>query len=76
MQQQRIFDASWYVVKIHLESKKRFVGVIETLFPGITQVKSDFSIVKFTKDNFQISLTELLLKDILHSNQYAMLALL
>ena len=70
------FDASWYVVKVRFESKKRFVGGIESIFPGTAQAKSDFSIVNIEKDNFQISLTDMLLEGILHSKQYAVLALL
>ena len=70
------FDACWYVVKVRFESKNYFVGGIESIFTGTAQAKSDFSIVNIEKDNFQISLTDMLLEGILPCKQYAMLALL
>ena len=63
-------------VKGRFDSLKHFVGGITSVFPGTAQVESNFSIIKIEKDNFQIFLTDLSIKGILCSKQYAMLAFL
>lgn len=46
------FAEGWSVVKGRFESLHRFVGGIASVFPGTSQVESDFSIVKAEKDIF------------------------
>ena len=71
-----LLDASWSIVKGRFDSLKRFVEGIASIFLGISQVEIECSIINIEKDNFRSYLTELLLKVILHSKQYAMLVLL
>ena len=40
-----------------------------SVFPGTSQVESDFSIIKIEKDDFRIFLTDLSIKGILCSKQ-------
>ena len=70
------FDAGWSILKGRFESLKRFVGMIASVFPGMAQVESKFSIVDIGKDDFRRSLTDLLFEGIIHSRQYAILSLI
>jgi hypothetical protein len=49
---------------------ERFVGGLETIFPGTSTVASDFSVVKYEKNTNRLSLTNASLKGILHAKQY------
>ena len=52
------FDESWGVVKDRFKHLQRFCGRVATVFPGTSQVESDFSILKNEKDGFAtVSLT-------------------
>ena len=46
------FADGWSMVKGRFESLHRFVGGIMSMLPGISQVESNFSIVKAEKDIF------------------------
>jgi hypothetical protein len=49
---------------------ERFVGGLATIFPGISTVESDFSVVKYEKNKDRMSLTEASLEGTLHAKQY------
>ena len=51
-----------------------FCGGIASAFPGTATVEADFSIVKWEKDEFRMSLTNFSLEGILHSKQFEKLA--
>jgi hypothetical protein len=50
-----------------------FCGGLATAFPGTSSVESDFSIVKWEKDDCQIGLTNFSLEGILHAKQFTRL---
>lgn len=47
-----------------------FCGGIATAFPGTSTVESDFSVVKFEKDEYRSALTDFSLEGILHCKQF------
>ena len=49
---------------------KLFCGGLATAFPGTSTVESDFSVVKWEKDDCRIALTDFVLKGILHAKQF------
>ena len=51
-----------------------FCGGIASAFPGTSTVESDFSIVKYEKDEYRMSLTDFSLEGILHSKQFEKLS--
>ena len=67
------FDQGWGIVKGRFEALQRFCGGLASVFPGTSQVESDFSIVKGEKTMFKHALTDLSLEGILHSKQMEML---
>lgn len=68
------FDDGWSIVKGRFEALQCFAGGIATVFPGTSQVESDFSIVKAEKDDFRTAITDLSLEGVLHSKQFSKLA--
>ena len=48
-------------------------GVLAIVFPGTATVESDFSIVKYARNDFWTSLTDFLLEGILHAKQLRLL---
>jgi hypothetical protein len=47
-----------------------FFGGLATVFPGTATVEADFSELKWTKDDFSVSLSGFSLEAKLHSRQY------
>ncbi|RQM12400.1 hypothetical protein DD237_000991 [Peronospora effusa] len=56
------FDESWGGVKGRYKYLQRFCGEVATVFPGSSQVKSDFSILKL-KNSFRNSIANLSLEE-------------
>ena len=48
----------------------RFCGGVASVFPGTSQIESDFSIVKGKKTMFKKALVDLSLEGILHAKQF------
>ena len=46
------------------------------MFPGTSQVESDFSILKNEEEGFRNSITDLSLEEVLHCKQMKMLSLI
>jgi hypothetical protein len=70
------FDEAWAVVKGRFKFLLRFCGGLASIFPGTSQVESDFCIVKGEKNVYRQSLTDLSLEGVLHSKQFDMLKVL
>ena len=49
---------------------KLFCGGLATAFPGTSTVESDFSVVKWEKDDCRIALRDFSLEGILHAKQF------
>jgi hypothetical protein len=50
-----------------------FCGVLATIFPGTSTVESDFSILRWEKDNFSKSLSDFGLEGVMQSKQWTFL---
>ena len=64
------FDEAWSIVKGRFKYLLRFCGGVASVFPGTSQVESDFSIVKGEKTMFKKTLVDLSLEGILHAKQF------
>ena len=64
------FEQGWGYVQERFEHLKTFCGGLATAFPGTSTVESDFSIVKWEKDDCRIGLTDFSLEGILHAKQF------
>ena len=64
------FNASWSILNGRFRKLEQFCGGLASVFPGTAQVESDFSIVKYKKDEHWACLTDLSLEGILHSKEY------
>jgi hypothetical protein len=67
------FDSGWMIVKDRFKFLQRFCGGLASVFPGTSQVESDFSIVRGEKDVFRQSLSDLSLEGVLHAKQFDLL---
>ena len=47
---------------------KEFCGNIDTIFPNISTVESDFSLINYEKNNYRTPMTDLTLEVILQGN--------
>ena len=56
-----------------VEHVKTFCGGLATASPGTSTMESDFSVVKWEKDDCQIGLTDFSLEGFLHDNQFTKL---
>jgi len=52
---------------------KEFCRGLANVFPSITTIESDFSIINFEKNSHRPALTDLSLEGILHSKQFDMI---
>lgn len=68
------FNDAWSIVEGRFSTLLRFCGGLASVFPGTSQVESDFSVVKNEKDIFRMALTDLSLEGVLHSKQFDMLS--
>lgn len=64
------FEDGWKLAQDRFLTLREFCGGLATAFPGTSTVESDFSIVKWEKDNSRVSLTDFSLEGILHANQF------
>lgn len=71
---QTTFDEGWAIVKDRFKSLQKFCGGLASVFPGTSQVEGDFSVIKFSKNDYKKSLTDFALEGLLHSKQYETLA--
>jgi len=60
----------WSPLGSEFEDPQRFCGAISSTMPGTTSIKSDFSLIDWTKDSSSQSLTDFSLESILHCKQY------
>ena len=67
------FEQGWACTGGRFPVLREFCGGLATVFPGTATVESDFSIVKYTKNNFRSHLTDFSLEGILHAKQYRQL---
>ncbi|KAI9914734.1 hypothetical protein PsorP6_007279 [Peronosclerospora sorghi] len=64
------FEQGWDYVQQRFGYLERFFGGLATAFPGTSTVESDFSLVRWEKDNFRTALTDFSLESIHHSKQF------
>ena len=64
------FYKGWDIVHAHFKQLENFCGGLATVFPGTANVKSDFSILKWEKDDGRTALTDFSLEGIMHAKQY------
>jgi hypothetical protein len=60
----------WHYVQNRFKYLERFCGGLATAFPGTSTVESDFSVVKWEKDDCRRGLTDFSLEGILHAKQF------
>jgi len=59
------FEHFWSPLGSDFEDLQRFCGVIASIMPGTTSIKSDFSLINWIKDSKSQSLTDFSLESIL-----------
>ena len=64
------FLAAWNKIPGRFLYLRSFCGGLGTVFPGTSTVESDFSIVKWEKDDCRVSLSDFSLEGILQAKQY------
>jgi hypothetical protein len=65
------FSEAWNVIgRDSFQNLAEFCGVIATLFPGTCTVESDFSTLRWEKDDFRKSLSDFGLEAVLQAKQY------
>ena len=64
------FEQFWSPLGSEFEDLQRFCGAISSIMPGTSSVKSNFSLINWTKDFSSKSLTDFSLESILHCKQY------
>ena len=64
------FEDGWKLAQDWFLTLGEFFGGLAIAFPGTSTVESDFSIVKWEKDNSRVSLTDFSLEGILHDKQF------
>ncbi len=67
------FNDVWDVVKGRFSGLRQFCGGLATAFPNTTAVESDFSMVKWEKNDTRTSLTSLALAGIMQAKQFELL---
>ena len=68
------FEAAWGVVEGRFNALRDFCGGIATIFANTATVESDFSILGWEKDEYRMSLTDLLLEGIMQCKQFELLS--
>ena len=64
------FCKGWDIVHACFKQLENFCGGLATVFPGTANVESNFSILKWEKDNGRTALTHFSLEGIMHAKQY------
>lgn len=67
---QTTFDKGWVNVKERFKNLQKFCGGLTSIFPGTSQVEGDFFVIKFAKNDFNMSLTDFAVEGMFHSKQY------
>jgi hypothetical protein len=67
------FNDAWDVVKGQFSGLRQFCGGLVASFPNMAAVESDFSMVKWEKNDTHTSLTSLALAGIMHAKQFELL---
>ena len=68
------FNEAWGVVrKDGFQNLAEFCGVIASLFPGTSTVESDFSVLRWEKDDFRKNLSDFGLEAVLQAKQHLMI---
>ena len=70
VRQYTTFLQGWHFVQNRFKYLERFCGGLATAFPGTSTVVSDFSVVKWEKDDCQLGLTDFSLEGILHAKLF------
>jgi hypothetical protein len=63
------FNEAWDTIDIPFNWLRQFCGGLATAFPNTTSIESDFSILKWEKDDNRSSMTDLTLKGIFQCKQ-------
>ena len=66
---QTSFFDSWKILNGCFPELESFCSGLASVFPGMSQVESVYSIAMFEKDDFHSQLTDLSLEGILHANK-------
>jgi hypothetical protein len=64
------FDDAWHLLGEKFTLLRDFAGGLATVFPSTAAVESDFSLIKWEKNELRSALTEFSLEGILHCKQY------
>ena len=64
------FCKGWDIVHARFKQLENFGCGLATVFPGNANVKGNFSILKWEKDDGRTALTNFSLEGIMHSKQY------
>lgn len=64
------FEAAWGPLGSRFIDLCEFCGCIATIFPGTATVESDFSVLRWEKDNFRKSLSDFGLEAVMQTKQY------
>ena len=64
------FSEGWNYVQNRFNSLRLFCGGMATAFPGTSNVESDFSILKWEKDDHRVGITDFSLEGIFQAKQY------
>jgi hypothetical protein len=67
------FNNAWDVVKGRFSGLRQFCGGLAIAFPNMAAVESDFSMVKWEKNDTRTSLTSLALAGIMQAKQFELL---
>ena len=72
-EKQKDFEAAWKPFQSRFPMLTQFLGGLGTVFPGTSSVEADFSLLKWSKDDFSAALTDFSLEGILHAKQFRLL---
>lgn len=64
------FQVAWAPLEERFPNLCKFAGGISTIYPGTSRVESDFSIMKWEKNDYRTSLMDLSLEGIMHAKQF------
>ena len=65
------FEVAWEPIQGRFPLLNDFVGGLATVFPGTSIVGYDFFILKWSKDEFSMALTDFSLEGVLHANHFS-----
>jgi hypothetical protein len=70
---QSSFRDGWSLIGSRFPNLMEFCGVLATIFPGTSTVKSDFLVLRWEKDNFRKSLLDFGLEGVMQLKQWTFL---